>query len=521
MRLRLLLVAAFALLAAPPVRAADDPVVPGAEVEEALAQAKANRPELEKVLAHFASVGDARRLTAARFLIAHMPGKGYVVTALKDEKGAVIPYDPLSYKDFEAALVAYEALEKQHGKIDFARDHLVSDLETLTADYLIRHVEESFAAWEAAPASRRVGFEAFLAYVLPYRGSEEPAQAWLPALRARLSQAEGRPGPEAGAGDFWAWANRLVGGRVQFNERYYLHPTDQGFEEMEASGQGRCEDITNMTTYAARSLGLATAADYTPAWAHRDNNHAWNVLLDAEGRGRDPAQAHAAKVYRKTFALQRGNLAYRLPADREAPNRFLSSRCTLDVTDQYTVTSDLAVALDPTLVGEERFAYLCVFNGGEWTAIHWGEVTRGSAGASAVFTKMGRGPTGILYLPAVHDGKALRPAGPPLVLHQDGSVTRLTGTATAAALLAADVSPPQTSPDTHVTTPPMHLAEGTTYLLQQWKGGAWATLKEVVAGKEPLAFEGLPSDGLFWLLPKESRRLERPFTLSEGRQRFW
>ena len=44
---------------------------------------------------------------------------------------------------------------------------------------------------------------------------------------------------------------------------------------------GRCEDIANRTTYAARAVSLATATDFTPAWAHRDNNHAWNVLLDA------------------------------------------------------------------------------------------------------------------------------------------------------------------------------------------------------------------------------------------------
>ena len=38
---------------------------------------------------------------------------------------------------------------------------------------------------------------------------------------------------------------------------------------------------------------------------------------------------------------------------------------------------------------------------------------------------------------------------------------------------------------------------------------------------EPLSFENLPGDGLYWLVAEESRRLERIFTLVEGRQRFW
>ncbi len=504
-----------------PGAAAEAALVDPAHVEAALVESGAHRPELEKVLAHFGAQGGGPRLVAARFLIANMPGKGHVVTALKDAKGNVLPYDPLAFPDFEAALQAYEALEKRHGPIDFARDRLVADLVTLPADFLIQHVEQAVAAWSAAPPARRVGFRAFLDHVLPYRGSEEPAEAWLSPLRARLEAAPGRPAGEASAAELWGWIQREVGGRVRFDERYYLHPTDQGFAEMERTGMGRCEDITNMTTYAARSLGLATAADYTPAWGHRDNNHAWNVLLDAQGRGSDPAQAHAAKVYRKTYALQRDALPYRLPPGREAPNRFLASKSQVDVTAQYAPTSDVTVALDPAAAGTERFAYLCVFNGGEWTAVAWAPVV-GEAGApEATFPWMGRGSQGLLYLPAVHDGSRLVPAAPPLLLHRDGSVSRLAGRLPGVALSAADVSPPVTSPDTHVTTPTVRLSAGTAYRLQTWKDGAWVTLREVEAAGGALSFEGLPADGLYWLVARESRRLERPFTIREGLQRFW
>ncbi len=208
----------------------------------------------------------------------------------------------------------------------------------------------------------------------PLPGSQEPLDRWIEPLHEYY-----RPLWTELGGDLTAIRKRIskdVHRRVYFNERYYLHPTDQGYSEMLASGQGRCEDITNMMTYASRSQALATAADYTPAWAHRDNNHAWNVALDQDGRGFAKGNAHAAKIYRKTFALQRDNLAFLLGPNEEAPNRWMSSKTYVDVTDQYAPTTDVSVRVDPWEPRKERFAYICVFNGGTWVPIHWGRSPR-------------------------------------------------------------------------------------------------------------------------------------------------
>ena len=42
----------------------------------------------------------------------------------------------------------------------------------------------------------------------------------------------------------------------------------------------------NMRNYLNRANGIPMTSDYTPAWARGNNNHAWNVLLDADGIGR-------------------------------------------------------------------------------------------------------------------------------------------------------------------------------------------------------------------------------------------
>ena len=59
-------------------------------------------------------------------LLQNMVGRGYVITALKTERGDVLWYDPLAYDDFEAALRAYEALEKYSVDLTAAaRDKIV------------------------------------------------------------------------------------------------------------------------------------------------------------------------------------------------------------------------------------------------------------------------------------------------------------------------------------------------------------------------------------------------------------
>jgi len=493
-------------------KAPDVTAVSSEHIEEALVEAGENRAELERALAKAAEGGDAERLQSMRFLVANMAGKGYVVTVLQDETGNTVPFDSLAYEKYVQSRAAIEALEKEHGELQWERSNVVKDTQTITADFLIRHVDLALERWRRSPPDRRVGFDAFLNFVLPYRGSQEPIDDWLTPLATRYSET-----PAETAGDvraLYKWVTKDIAGRVRFDERFYLHPTDQGFSEMQTSGQGRCEDITNMQTFAARSLALATAADYTPAWARRDNNHAWNVLLDADGIGFTKAYAHAAKIYRKTYALQRESLAYQLPEGRKAANRFMSSKSYIDVTAQYAPNTDVMVKLDAAAVGDEGFPYLCVFNGGNWSAIHWSPIEDGNA----TFTKMGRD---IVYLPAVHDGEKLIPAAAPLLLHKNGLVETLSGGAATSSLLATSLKPRQKSVDTFVETPVSFLEEGTEYVMQRWENGDWAQVERFTADAQPRRFDDLPTGALYWLVKSESRRLERVFTIESGRQRWW
>jgi hypothetical protein len=467
------------------------------QVEEALAKAGENRPELVRVLDHYQRQGEPLKLEAAEFLIANMDGHGYIVHGFFDEEGNEIAFDALDYASYREALAAFDALEAEHGTIDYERKRFEPDLETITAEFLIENIDLAFAAWREKPWASQITFEAFCEYILPYRGSNEPVESWRPACMKRLahltSQLDDPADLQAAGRAVRAEAGRWVG----FSELYYLHPTDQGFTEMLDAGLGRCEDISNMLSYAFRACAVMSATDYTPYWADRDNNHAWEVLLDSAGRGRAGLSHRAAKIYRKTFSIQRDSLGAVKTADEKVP-RWLAGRNYRDVTPDYMDTTDVAVRLTADRPQGARFAYLCVFNGGEWRAIHWSPIE----GDRATFANMGRR---IAYLPAYYVDEEPVPAAAPFILAKDGKVRILDGAG-----------------DEVVTIDLTETTQAETgYELFVWDGG-WKTVERRSADSEkPAIFEAVPAGRLYWLVADGSRRLERIFTVEDGKSVHW
>jgi len=63
-----------------------------------------------------------------------------------------------------------------------------------------------------------------------------------------------------------------------------------------------------------------------------------------------------------------------------------------------------------------NYAYLYVFNSGDWKAMHWGKIE----GDSVTFTDMGQG---IAYLPCYYKNGKIIPAGNQFILKEDGSIS--------------------------------------------------------------------------------------------------
>jgi len=167
-------------------------------------------------------------------------------------------------------------------------------------------------------------------------------------------------------------------------------------------------------------------------------------------------------------------------------------------------TTDVTVRLTRERPEGARFAFLCVFNGGEWQAIHWSRIE----GDRAVFSDMGRH---LAYLPAYYVDEKLVPAAEPFILTKDGGVRILKGTPgeTVAIDIAAGGEPT------------IRVKPGIAHELFVWEGGWISVNRRTAEDGQPATFETVPGGHLYWLVADGSRRLERIFTVDGDKVVYW
>lgn len=484
---------------------------PPAPIEESLLLADNNRTELEIVLGHYRRLRDPQKLDAARFLVANMSVHGFVQYELTDADGNPLGFDARRFQTLERAQQELERLEALYPGAEFQEVRFDRDVETITSEFLIENIELAFEAWHTKPWARELSFEVFKQFVLPYRGSNEPLSRWRPECLAQWADLERLLDDPTDARSAARLVRQGVDDWIRFSDLYYLHPTDQSFTEMRRSKVGRCEDISNLAGYALRANAIPVATDFTPWWADRDNNHAWEVVLDQDGEGTATLSNRAAKVYRRTFAIQPTSLAAQLPPGTATP-RWLDRSDYLDVTSQYVPVSDVSLSLVDR--GADHAAYLCVFNGGEWRAISGAPVDDDGA---VRFESMGRN---ICYLPAWFRDDRLIPAGPPFVLPADGPpVPLVAGTELESVVLSA-AGPATPDADTGRAKPAIPIEPGASYELYCWEDGWKSRGRTRLA--EGSTFECLvPEGALLWLVREDSERLERLFTVQNTVPLWW
>jgi len=493
------------------------------EIEVVLEKAGDNRPELEKVIDHYASSDDTLKYDAALFLIGNMEGHCYATYALQDTLENEYDLNVLDYPDFETLLADLDTLEEQHGTLDFSRKELIYDIDIITAEFLINHIDDAFRAWREHPWAGKLSYDYFREYILPYRGSNEPLEDWRPYFRDEYADIASTMADPADPIEAASIINDDIMSWFSFDRRYYLHPTDQGLSEMLDTKMGRCEDMTNLSIFAMRANGLAVTSDFTPYWANAGNNHAWNAIVTPDGKvipfmgaesnpGDYKLHYKLAKVYRKMYGLQKDNLIFQERKQEKVPG-WLAGKSYIDVTSDYVDVADVSITLDGDIPDSADIAYLCVFNDGGWRAIHWGRIQ----GGAALFKDMG---VGVAYVPALYINKEIEPCGDPFILQDDLKMLKLAvdNAVTISLELSSTTKVKQdNSTDGVMKT---YLNTGADYELSYWHDG-WQSLGKKTAGEKPLQFDSVPGGGLYRLAADDSKDDERIFTYSDGLQIWW
>jgi len=492
------------------------------EVQIALDSAKTNKTELQKVINHYKN--DSLKLEAAYFLIANMEDHCYYKAKIVDTAGQDVDFRVLDYPSYDIMREAWDSLETKIGTIDFKRDTVIFDLQFLSADYLINNIDLAFKAWQN-PWARNLSFDEFCEYILPYRSSNEPVEDWRSQFVDRytwLKDSMKNPNDPIEAAIL---INQEIKSWYKFDPLFYRHPTDLGLSEMFKYKRGRCEDMTNLAIYAMRSQGIPVMGDYTPAWPNTGNNHAWNATLDKDKNvvifmgGLDDPYVYQlnnkkAKVYRKTFSKQKHSLAEIAPNYELLPG-WLASAYYKDVTTDYIEPTDVEVELKEEQPDSVSFAYLAVFNSGDWKAIHWGKIEN----KTASFTDMGKD---IVYLPTYYKGGELIEANKPFLLDNNSNKTFFTPDTNKLVDLTLYSTTKRTIVKTTDEIEKASFKDSTAYILQYWDK-EWIVIDTVLSQQNRgLHFSKVPSNALYWLVEKDSRKEERIFSYdSEGHIHWW
>ena len=383
-------------------------------LEEAIAQAGANRTELEKALRRYQSnPADSLKYRAVCFLIENMPGYIYYKGELLD--GYLSYFERLREARGDGKKIVpqriVDAVRQEYGEFDLNALDRYKDIETVDSAYLCRNVEWAFKVWREQPWGKNVSFEDFCEYVLPYRIGDETLADWreevyrkynpkLDSLRASLVLDNEDP----------AVAASILIDTLRRESRFF---TTTGPGELPHVGprvalsarSGSCRELCDYVVYVCRALGIPCSVDFLPLHGDGNGGHQWVAFTDKYGAtftteyperlravgDSDPYKMAKLKVYRSTFSLNRRMREEMLRLDTAVAGVFAGPRI-VDVTSLYAreFRRELRVPASALYPGEprSRIAYLCGSSRMDWEPVAWTEFGDGDL----TFTDVQPGP---------------------------------------------------------------------------------------------------------------------------------
>ena len=183
--------------------------------------------------------------------------------------------------------------------------------------------------------------------------------------------------------------------------------------------------MATLAVFSMRALGIPVTFDFSPMQIYTDVGHSWNSVnnlgtyIPFMGAQTEPL-SYAVRgipsiVYRKMFALQPNNLT----ANHDTPRRLTIFQNVKNVTELYSIVSDIRVPLRYPPTRPTDHVYLAFSKDEQWHIVAWTE----NKGETALFTSI---RVNMLYLPVYYVRGRKVPAGDPFWLDADGNMTFLT-----------------------------------------------------------------------------------------------
>lgn len=395
------------------------------KLENALIFSGDNRAELERVLDYFQKGTD--EYNAAVFLIENMPGHKCMTGDYANFYDDIKDYLSRGY-----GLAVVDSLTELSKRYEHSiKYEYVS--KVITAQYLIKDIENALEQWRRGGWATHLNFEEFCEWLLPYTcSSTQPLIDWRTSFEpfgnehlAELGQcSEFLNNPRAAVQLLNDSLLVVMRGR-SFKDAFKGFPF-YSMELLTSLPGATCKNYTENGTLFFRSKGIPIAIDFITQWATREGRHDWTVFRTLRGELTpfNPFSgittfahynyARLPKVFRRTYApnpeymelLRRNN--GNVPPIFDDP--FFS-----DVTHQYGSTANIEVDLLPDIKHDGKDVYIAVFDNNKWAPVYWGK----RKGRKAGFNNVG---TSITYIVMGYNNNELVPLSLPFKLNAVGGI---------------------------------------------------------------------------------------------------
>lgn len=151
------------------------------------------------------------------------------------------------------------------------------DISTLSAEFLLEHVNLACEGFEQAPWHDKIPKEIFLNDVVPYASVTERRDAWRRSMREitlPLIKDCRTPGEAARR------INEKIFGIVKVGYSTKRKRPDQSPAESMETGMATCTGLSIILVDACRSVGVPARVAGTPLWMNQRGNHTWVEVWD-------------------------------------------------------------------------------------------------------------------------------------------------------------------------------------------------------------------------------------------------
>lgn len=400
------------------------------ELEEVLARS-GNYDELNKVLDHYGKdPSDSMKFKAASFYILNLENFYYYEGKLLEQYNE---YSKLVLRDRYHGEYIFKSLNILYGPFLYSKIDKKYDIKEIKACQLEDNIDMAFKVWREQPWGKNISFDQFCEYILPFRIMNELPEYNRNKIYEQFNGFLDSVIKVRGSSEDACSVLNTILMKPQWllSHRTTFLPHSRASELIKYH-VGSCREMTDLSFFAMRAVGIPVAIDFIPQWADRDNGHEFNAVLGKNGKMTmflgeevnpgtpDRPLTKKGKIYRNLFEKNPNSLAMVKDYKDIVPS-FLNNPRIKDVTDEYVSCRNITVSLIncPSLQDRnKKYAYITVFDNSKWVPIHWGTVQKNKV----YFTKM---EVGIVYMACYYEDSKIIPASYPFILKKNGEIKYL------------------------------------------------------------------------------------------------